>query len=68
MDYNKAHIKQILMSRDGLSSDDADDLIEQVQQEIEDAIDRVCDLDELEEIIEDHLGLEPDFLETFIPL
>ena len=52
---------EILMKRDGLSKEDAYDLVNEVRAEMQDAI--ACgDYDLAEEIIESDLGLEPDYI------
>lgn len=52
---------EILMKRDGLSKEDAYDLVNEVRAEMQDAI--ACgDYNLAEEIIESDLGLEPDYI------
>ena len=52
---------EILMKRDGLSKEDAYDLVNEVRAEMQDAI--ACgDYDLADEIIESDLGLEPDYI------
>lgn len=54
-------VVKILMERDGLSKEDAYDLVKDVRAEMKDAI--ACgDYDLAEEIIESDLGLEPDYI------
>lgn len=54
-------VVKILMERDGLSREDAYDLIKDVRAEMQDAI--ACgDYDLAEEIMESDLGLEPDYI------
>ena len=48
-------IKQILMRRDGISEDEAEELI----QEAREAIDKGQDP---EEVCEEYFGLEPDYI------
>lgn len=64
--YTKEGIVQILMRRDGLSRLNAEDIVDECQYEITDAIDEGASLEELEEIIDDYLSLEPDYLEVFL--
>lgn len=64
--YSKEAIVRILMRRDGLYRLNAEDIVDQCQYEITDAIDDNCSLEELEEIIDDYLSLEPDYLEAFL--
>ena len=54
-------VVKILMKRDGLSKEDAYDLVNEVRAKMQDAI--ACgDYDLAEEIIESDLGLEPDYI------
>lgn len=48
-------LKQVLMRRDGMSSSDADDAIE-------DARERVFSGEDPEEILLEEFGLEPDYI------
>lgn len=52
-------IVEILMSRDGITRAEAEDLVEEVRNLILDAIDNG---DDPEEILMDELGLEPDYI------
>jgi hypothetical protein len=67
MDYDKAHVKRILMERDGDSAEEAQDRIDAAQEEIDSLIED-GDLLEAEDVIADHFGLEPDFVMDFIPM
>ena len=54
-------VVKILMKRDGLSKEEAYDLVNEVRVEMQEAI--ACgDYDLAEEIIESDLGLEPDYI------
>ncbi len=57
-----APIKTVLMERDGISAEEADNLIEQVRNE---AFERLYSGDEPWDIM-DELGLEPDYLEELM--
>lgn len=48
-------IKDVIMRRDGLSSDDADDLINEAREAIEGGEDP-------EEVLSEFFGLEPDYI------
>ena len=48
-------LKEVLMRRDNLSSDEADDLITDAREEIEDGADP-------EEVLAQNFGLEPDYI------
>jgi len=52
-------IKEILMERDGLSADDADDLISQAQQDLND---RLAEGETPFDICSEWFGLEPDYI------
>ena len=65
MDTSKNGIKEILMRRDSLTSEDAQDIIDSTQEEIDEAIPN-GDLEEIESIIRSNLGLDPDCIETFL--
>ena len=64
--YTKKDVVRILMRRDGLSKGSAEDVVDECQRVINDAIENECSLDELYDIIEDYLGLEPDYLDDFL--
>ena len=56
----------ILMERDNLSYTEAANIVEEVQEEITEAIDMGAGLYEIEDIIASELELEPDYLEDFL--
>lgn len=58
-------IVRILMRRDGMTENEAWDLVDECQREIEYAL-RDGNLNDLEDIIKDYLGLEPDYLDAFL--
>ena len=53
-------LKEVLMRRDGISSQEADELIQ-------DAIDRVEYGENPEDILHEEFGLEPDYIFDLIP-
>ena len=60
-------IIQILMRRDHLSRQEALDLYDECQEAIlETLAGNRCSIDDLEMILEDYLGLEPDYLLEFL--
>lgn len=67
---DKYDIIQTLMNRDCMSQEDAEDLVEDVQYEIDALMDTgvegMAGVLDAEEIIYDMLGLEPDYLMVFI--
>ena len=63
-------IKEILMDRDGMTEQEADDRIEEVKEELE-YVATGYDfpaLQDLEDVIKEELGLEPDYLWELMPL
>ena len=57
-------IKQILMRRDGMSAEDADNLIEEAKDELNR---RLSEEEELPyDICEEFFGLEPDYLDQLL--
>lgn len=58
-------IKQILMSRDGLSASEADSLISEVKEQFREYI-RAGEFHLAEDIFLNELGLEPDYLFEFL--
>lgn len=59
-------IINILMRRDGLSYEEAKNLFCETQEEIDIALREGRSLEDVEYIIEDYLGLEPDYVIYFI--
>lgn len=59
-------IINILMRRDGLSYEEAKNLFLETQEEIDIALREGRSLEDVEYIIEDYLGLEPDYIIYFI--
>jgi tellurite resistance protein len=59
-------IKQVLMRRDDLSSEEADDLIAEVKQKIQTIACADGSYDDVVEIIAIYLGLEPDYMDELI--
>jgi hypothetical protein len=58
-------VKEVLMRRDEMSSDDADDLIEEFKVELNRCVEEGS-LEEAYELIGDYFGLEPDYLDEFL--
>lgn len=61
----KNTIVNILVRRDGISREEAEDIINNCQWELNNAF-ASGNIDEAEEIVEDWLGLEPEYLEAFL--
>lgn len=53
-------IVEILMERDDITEEDARALIEETRDEI------MCNPENVDEIIQDYLGLEPDYLDYIL--
>lgn len=56
-------IKQVLMQRDGVSEEDAE---QQIHQAREDAMERLAEGEMPFDICEEYFGLEPDYLEKLL--
>ena len=61
--YGVNKIVEILVNRDGMDAWDAEDLVIQTREEILEAIENGGSLDDVEEIVADALGLEPDYID-----
>jgi len=59
-------IKEILIRRDGMSSKDADFLIEDAKEELQFYIND-DDMDSAENVCQEFFGLEPDYLDELMP-
>ena len=55
-------IKDVLMERDGMSEAEADDLIAEAQECIDEIIESGGSLSEAEDVVADFFSLEPDYL------
>lgn len=61
----KKDLRDMLMRRDHTSRFEAQYMIDETQQLIDECLEE-GNLSEIEEIIEDNLGLEPDYLDLFL--
>lgn len=59
-------VVKILMERDGESREDAMELVNNFKEEMQQLIEDKGSLDDAEELLELHFGLEPDYLEDFL--
>ena len=59
-------IVKILMERDKISQEEAEDLFRMAKEEALDVVNEGGNLDEIEEIVYDYFGLEADFVEDLI--
>jgi len=57
---------EILMERDGLSFDDATDVLVDLKEELISMMDEGCSLTEIEDYFSDETGLEPDYLMDYL--
>lgn len=62
----RREIERILMRRDGIDAVEAERLLDGCQNEINEIIDSGGTLEEIEDAIQDWLGLEPDYIFAFI--
>ena len=53
---------KLIAKRDGISENEAYEICEQCRHDILHAIDKNCGIKEVEDILIDWLGLEPDYL------
>lgn len=58
---NKELVK-LIAKRDSISENEAYEICEQCRHDILHAIDKNCGIEEVEDILMDWLGLEPDYL------
>lgn len=60
-------IKEVLIRRDGVDPDDADDMINEAREELLSLLDDGdFSYKDATQIVEDHFGLEPDYLDDLI--
>ncbi len=59
-------LKQVLMRRDGISSEHADELIQEAREQLQEYLDD-GDFCAAEYICEEMFGLEPDYLMDLMP-
>ena len=58
-------VKDVLMRRDGISEDEADDLIRDFKEELDMVLSGKSDADP-DDLIREYFGLEPDYLMEFL--
>lgn len=61
-------IEQILMRRDGLDKQEAQDLIDEAKEEVQSIIENGGTLEEVEDVVRDYFGLEPDYVEEMLSI
>lgn len=57
---------ELIMRRDGISFNEAANIVEECQREITTAIEWGASYDEVTDILADYLGLEPDYLDVLM--
>ena len=60
-------IKQVLMRRDNMSSDEANDLIDEAKEMLQEYLAN-DDFMAAEDICAEYFGLEPDYLDELMPI
>ena len=66
--YDKKAVKQILIKRDDLTPEEADDVIADFQADLNALLDEdPGSLFDAEGLVADYFGLEPDYLMDFLP-
>ena len=65
-DYGQEQIIHILMERDKISRGEAEDIVNETQYVINDALDIGASYDDIADIIDDYLGLEMDYIFAFL--
>ena len=56
----------LIAKRDNITVEEAEEAIDEVQEMIDDAIDYGASYEEIALIVQDELGLEPDYMDLFI--
>ena len=59
-------IIEVLMKRDGMSEEEAKDLIEEAKEELQEILEEEGSLEDAYDICEAYFGLEPDYLEDLL--
>ena len=63
---NLTDLAKLLSQRDGISMNEAQNIIEECELELNDAFCRGSTFMEVEDILADYLGLELDYLDLFL--
>ena len=63
--FGKDAIREILIQRDGMSFREATEHLEDLQIEVDESM-SCCQMEDLDDLIREELGLEPDYLMTFL--
>lgn len=54
-------IKEVIMRRDGISAEEADDLIFDAKEQLQEYLE-LGDIESAEQICQEYFGLEPDYI------
>lgn len=66
MSEKRETIKDILIRRDGMTEEDAQELIDAAREELREAVDN-GDIWRADDICAEYFGLEPDYLDELLP-
>lgn len=66
MPENLEQLAALISRRDGISINEARNIVEDTQYEIQELIARGCHYDDIEETLAYNLGLEPDYIDLFL--
>ena len=66
MPKNLEQLAALISRRDGISLNEARNLIDETQEEINYIINNTLSYDEIVDVIASNLGLEPDYLDLFL--
>ena len=66
MPKNLEQLAALISRRDGISLNEARNLIDETQEEIDYIINNTLSYDEVVDVIASNLGLEPDYLDLFL--
>jgi len=61
-------IVEILMERDNMSQEEAEDLLDDAREEAQNVLEKEGSLEDIETILLDYFGLEPDYIFELIDL
>ena len=61
-------IVEILMERDNMSQEEAEDLLNEAKEEAQNVLEEDGGLEDIEDILLDYFGLEPDYIFELIDL
>ena len=59
-------VKKVIMERDNVSCEEAEERIEEFRLGMDSILNRGGSLEDLEDLMSDEFGLEPDYVEEFL--